>query len=1362
MERKNYYLGLDIGTDSVGYAVVDPKTYDVHKFKGKPAWGVQIFEAAQTKQERRSFRTGRRRLERRKQRVQLVQELFAKEIGEKDPKFFKRIKEGALYPEDKESIGLFCDKGFKDKDYYKKYPTIHHLITDLMENKEPHDVRLVYLACAWFVAHRGHFLSNIDMNHLDDIREFSVVYKRFEDFFSQYGSVWDNEDVEALSEILKINGGVSFKEKLIKEKLFNGKSPSKEVDPDGFKFSRSVIVKMLAGGKGSIKDLFGNEEYKDLGSISLGEDEEKFAGLMSDLGEDYEVIDVLRSLYDWATLIKVLGNDESISRAKVKEYEKHKGDLKSLKYLVKKYSSKETYTKMFRDESENGYSAYAYHPSDGYFSTLKRKASKEDFFKNVKSVLEKISADGEDKELIADLLSDIENGTFMPKQKNTDNRVIPYQLYYYELKCILKNASVYLTFLTEEQPDGISIAEKIESVFSFRIPYYVGPLNPKSENSWIKDHRKQGEIYPWNFNEMVDLDGCEDQFIKELTNTCTYLPGENVLPKDSLCYHRFMVLNEINNIRVRGNKIPVEWKQEIYNELFLKNRKVTIKKIKEYLLSTGKLDAEELNEISGLDMEGGIKSNLLPQIAYGKFLQTGILSEEDVERIIERASYAEEKSRLLKWLQREYSNLSSDDHKTIAGIKANDFGRLSRKLLTELEGVDRSTGELTTVMRALWETNNNLQEILFDNDKYSFKEVLELFARDYYADHPATLEKRLDDMYVSPSVRRPIIRTLDIVKDVEKAFGKPSKIFVEVTRGTTNDQKGKRTKSRKAQILELYKECKDEDVRILEKQLEAMGESAENRLQGDKLFLYFIQLGKCAYSGKNIDIESLGDSKLYDIDHIYPQSVVKDDSILNNKVLCLSEENGKKSDKYPIQSDIRSSMEPFWRRLKSCGLMTEEKYKRLTRNTGFTDEEKMGFINRQLVETSQAAKAVAELLKERFGDAEIVYCKARIASEFRQEFDCLKSRSFNDLHHAVDAYLNVVTGNVYSMKFNKNWFKLTDKYDMKTKNLYAFPVVCNGETIWTGKEMTEKVVRIARNQNGIRFNKFAYFKKGALFDQMPVKKAEGLTPMKGGLDTSRYGGYNKSSTMFFMPVGYKIKNKSELFIMSVEMMYGERFLKDKEFAKKYSFDRLKKILNKTVDEVSFPMGFRPWKVNTVLSLDGFRVCISGSASAGRSLIVQSQIQFFGEYDWQYYLKKLSSLCDKMKNNPNYIYSAEHDEVTEEKNVAFYDYLINKLEKTVYRHRPNNCLETVKTGRTRFVNLSVVEQAVILLSVHQIFGRNAGGCDLSKIGGVSHAASTGNFTATISNWKKYYSEAYIVDISPSGLWEKKTLNILELI
>ena len=68
--ENEYYLGLDIGTDSVGYAVTDT-TYKLKKFKGEPMWGATLFDAANGSEGRRGFRTGRRRLDRRQQRVKL-------------------------------------------------------------------------------------------------------------------------------------------------------------------------------------------------------------------------------------------------------------------------------------------------------------------------------------------------------------------------------------------------------------------------------------------------------------------------------------------------------------------------------------------------------------------------------------------------------------------------------------------------------------------------------------------------------------------------------------------------------------------------------------------------------------------------------------------------------------------------------------------------------------------------------------------------------------------------------------------------------------------------------------------------------------------------------------------------------------------------------------------------------------------------------------------------------------------------------------------------------------------------------------------------------------------------------------------
>ena len=102
MNRKceNYYLGVDIGTNSVGWAVTDEK-YNVLSFHNRAMWGVRLFDEAMTAAGRRQIRTRRRRLARRIWRLELLQEIFAEEICKRDPAFYRRMKESMLYEEDK-------------------------------------------------------------------------------------------------------------------------------------------------------------------------------------------------------------------------------------------------------------------------------------------------------------------------------------------------------------------------------------------------------------------------------------------------------------------------------------------------------------------------------------------------------------------------------------------------------------------------------------------------------------------------------------------------------------------------------------------------------------------------------------------------------------------------------------------------------------------------------------------------------------------------------------------------------------------------------------------------------------------------------------------------------------------------------------------------------------------------------------------------------------------------------------------------------------------------------------------------------------------------------------------------------------
>ena len=179
MENKQYYIGLDVGTNSVGWAVTDT-SYNLLRAKGKDMWGARLFEKANTAAERRTKRTSRRRSEREKARKAMLKELFADEINKVDPSFFIRLEESKFFLDDRsennrQRYTLFNDARFTDKDYYEKYKTIFHLRSALINSDEKFDVRLVFLAILNLFSHRGHFL-NASLKGDGDIQGMDVFY----------------------------------------------------------------------------------------------------------------------------------------------------------------------------------------------------------------------------------------------------------------------------------------------------------------------------------------------------------------------------------------------------------------------------------------------------------------------------------------------------------------------------------------------------------------------------------------------------------------------------------------------------------------------------------------------------------------------------------------------------------------------------------------------------------------------------------------------------------------------------------------------------------------------------------------------------------------------------------------------------------------------------------------------------------------------------------------------------------------------------------------------------------------------------------------------------------------------------------
>lgn len=95
MANREYFLGLDIGTESVGWAVTD-QNYRLMECTEKTLWGVRLFDEANTAVERRGFRTARRRTDRRKRRLLWLQEQFSQEIAKADSAFFKGLRKASF------------------------------------------------------------------------------------------------------------------------------------------------------------------------------------------------------------------------------------------------------------------------------------------------------------------------------------------------------------------------------------------------------------------------------------------------------------------------------------------------------------------------------------------------------------------------------------------------------------------------------------------------------------------------------------------------------------------------------------------------------------------------------------------------------------------------------------------------------------------------------------------------------------------------------------------------------------------------------------------------------------------------------------------------------------------------------------------------------------------------------------------------------------------------------------------------------------------------------------------------------------------------------------------------------------------
>ena len=1347
-ERNDYYVGFDIGTNSIGWAVTD-ENYRIQKFNGKLMWGSRLFDEAETAQERRMHRTLRRRLQRRRWRINLLQELFAEEISKVDMGFYQRLRDGALLPEDKSEnqvYTLFHDTDFTDTQFYGKYPTIYHLRKALITETDKKDIRLIYLALHHIMKHRGHFLYSGTVENATSFRcAYDNMARCLEDEFDMVLSCDDEDKLSAI----------------IRDKKMTKRDKSSSIlacwhcENEDRQKQWKAIVGLICGLKVKLAEVFADDTLKDVDRDSVlftdASYDEIYPELEEILQERCGILDILKGVYDWGILADILKGGEYegesyLSIAKVAIYEKHKRDLQLLKSVIRDFDDV-TYRDFFQKPGTDNYCAYIGTTlRNGKKISPKKRCSYDDFRKATEKILKKIPNADRD-ENIASILEELGQGTFLPLQVSKENSVIPHQVHAMECRAILKNAEKHYDFLLKKDEKGRTVSDRIIQLFEFRIPYYVGPLNTaRGENSWmIRKAGAEGRIDPWNFEEKVDVNASVKQFFRRMTNKCTYLLGKDVVPKYSLLYSEFMVWNELNNVKVRNEKLPVELKSKIFKEVFQNNKKVTGKTLLNYLKCEG--IEVEAGDLSGFDQT--FKSSLTSYLDMKKIFGDEIRKvscREMAEKLILWITLYGDAPKMLKQVIRNHygeDRLSEEQLKKVCLLKYQGWGRLSEKFLNGVEGVSVETGETFTVIKALRETNDNLMQILSSN--YTFSEEIEARNRaQFQNDVSFSYDNIMKDMAASPAIKRAAWQVLLIAEEIRKIMGKePLKIFVEMARGP---EEKKATTSRQQRLLQLYAKIKDES-RDWKAELE---DKKESDFRSIKLYLYYTQMGKCMYSGDSLDLSQLANLEVCDRDHIYPQSKTKDDS-LDNLVLVRSDYNRMKGDGM-IKPEWQEKMTPFWKMLKDKGLISENKFRRLTRKTPLTDEELAGFINRQLVETRQSSKVVAELFQRMYANSQVVYVKAKAVSDFRHEnLKAVKCRSINDYHHAHDAYLNIVVGNVYHEKFTSNplrWLREKKDYNYSLNRMFDCDLEKKGHIVWEkGERGTMQTVRHYLKQRDIRYTRYATENKrgqnGGFFDsQMVGKDANASIPIKKGMDVKKYGGYKTITPAYFALVqSVDKKGNVQKSIESVPLYLKQEVEKNPEryleyCRKEYGLAEPKVLIARI-------------KKDSLFQVNGFPMHLRGTT--GKQLIFQGAVQLILDEEYVICFKKIEKYLQRNQAaaGKGQLPITENDGITPEENLKMYDELCRKQKETIYSHRPVSQCDKLLGGREKFAKITCEEQCVVLNEILHLLQCKPIMANLKQIGGSSLAGKI-----VINKFITNYGEAKLIHQSVTGLFEQE--------
>lgn len=485
--------------------------------------------------------------------------------------------------------------------------------------------------------------------------------------------------------------------------------------------------------------------------------------------------------------------------------------------------------------------------------------------------------------------------------------------------------------------------------------------------------------------------------IEKMIGNCTFEYGKNGrppqkrAPKASYAFMAFNLWQKINHIRVNSKGIERSLETEEKN------------KIAGLAWTKENITYHDLRQITGLDEE-----TLFSGVTYPLDSTT-----EEAEK---KAKFSWVKPyhamrRALDKVEKNYiRKLSREEIDAIAyafTVYKND-----KKIRTALaeKGIEDNVADVLITHLDGFSKFGHLSEYAC----YKLLPFLEKGEEYYKACDSAGLTespaKKIKDI-TNPVVKRAVTQTMKVIKAVQRKYGNPVEVHIELARELARSFKDRAAMDHR--MKENY--AKNEKIKErLSKEFHIMNPRGQDIV---KWKLYEQQQGCCAYNQKPFDVDRLlHDGNYAEVDHILPYSRSFDDTY-RNKVLVLEKENRDKGNRTPMEylADKPERKEKFIAWVKTV-IKDSKKREHLLRMKYGRDEE-AEWKQRHLQDTQYISRFLYNYLRNTLKLApgytdrkrRIIPVNGAVTGYIRKRLDIRKIRENGDLHHAVDAVVIAVT-----------------------------------------------------------------------------------------------------------------------------------------------------------------------------------------------------------------------------------------------------------------------------------------------------------------------------------------------------------------